>query len=125
MKFHLLLLTFRIKEFFRTLPRTFLFFLQRIFRGWDDSETWDFQEAFLRWALPRLKRVRKISIAYPPCYTPESWDQFQADLIRRIENLLKDFQRLGEMTLDEEEKFFAEMDDVIKTVVDNFRNFSW
>lgn len=52
-------------------------FGQRIFRGWDDSETWSLDSSFLRWLEPRLKRFQELNICYPgdkryPTF--ESWN---------------------------------------------------
>lgn len=116
---------FTFTEFIRTFPRLIKFFFQRVFRGWDDSETWDFEESFLKWALPRLKRVRKISIAYPKDFTEDSWDNFQDILIQRTENALEGFQNIGGMTLDEEESFRKEVQEVIQIIADNLSNLSW
>ena len=57
----------------KNLLKSINFFFQRLTRGWDDRETWDFQESFLKWALPRLKRVKDISIAFPPEFTEVQW----------------------------------------------------
>jgi hypothetical protein len=38
--------------------RSWKFLFQRVFRGWDDSETWSLDYTFYKWALPRFKRFR-------------------------------------------------------------------
>ena len=42
--------------------------IQRIVRGWDDSETWDIHYQFLLWLQPRLKRFIKLTQSYPDGY---------------------------------------------------------
>lgn len=42
--------------------RSLRFFLQRAFRGWDDSETWAVDYYVSKFTLPRLKRYKKINI---------------------------------------------------------------
>jgi len=37
---------------------------QRLTRGWDDSEAWNFNDTFLKWVVPRLKRLKEIEHGY-------------------------------------------------------------
>ena len=103
----------------------FKFFLQRVFRGWDDSETWDLEFEFLKWIFPRLKRFAKISIAYPPQFSEKEWDNFLNQLIKRTEKVLVDYERLYEMEADEEARFTKEKQEVIQLICDNIKDFSW
>lgn len=116
---------FAIKDFLKTFPRNIRFFFQRIIRGWDDSETWDLQYAFLKWFYPRIKRYKKVSIAFPADFTAKSWDQFQENLISRLEKAIKDYDLLGEMSFDEEEAHFNEVTEIIKIIFDHLRDFGW
>lgn len=50
------------------LKRKIKFLFQRLFRGFDDSDTWDLQDTFYRWLLPRLRRFRDVTCAYPMRY---------------------------------------------------------
>ncbi len=67
------------------LKRKIKFFFQRLFRGFDDSDTWDLQDTFHRWLLPRLKRFRDITCGYPICY--KSYEQWVKELNKRVNQL--------------------------------------
>jgi hypothetical protein len=73
------------------------FFFQRLFRGYSDDEVWDLDNAILRFTLPRLKALRKITQSYPCTFeegnTEEGWDRWKVMLdkmIHAIELKLKD-----------------------------------
>lgn len=56
---------------------TIKMFFQRLFRGWDDRETWSLDSNFLKWLSPRLKRFTEVNVCYPgtkryPTY--KSWN---------------------------------------------------
>ena len=105
---------------------TFLLYqIQKVVRGWDDSETWDFQHSFLKWIYPRLKRFRKISITYPPKFTEEEWNKFLDSLVTRTEKVLTDYERIDEMSWDEQEQFEKEKNFVVQTLCDNLKDFGW
>ena len=101
------------------------YFFQRVFRGWDDRETWDLEYEFLKWILPRLKRLKKISIAYPPHYTVRGWDAFLEGIIARTEKVLLNHQKMAHMNLDEEEEFVKEKSKVVQIIADNLSDFGW
>lgn len=49
-------------------------FFQRLYRGWDDSETWSLDTSFYNWLLPRLKRFTELTVCYPHSYKKyEDW----------------------------------------------------
>lgn len=73
-----------IKQFFQHL-------FQRIFRGWDDRETWNVDYEFFKWVLPRLKRYRELSDGYPPDTTPEKWDVELHNAAVEVEFILKHY----------------------------------
>ena len=114
-----------ILENAKNLSRIIKFFFQRLTRGWDDRETWDFQESFLKWALPRLKRVKDISIAFPPEFTEVQWLNFQSHLIQRVESCLNKFENQDDLTWDEMEDLRKETQEVAQIIIDNLNNFSW
>lgn len=60
---------------------------QRKKRGWDDSDTWALDGIIAKFALPRLKRFRKIHIGFPisPGMTEESWNDIIDDMIYALE----------------------------------------
>ena len=62
------------------------FFLQRIIRGWDDSDTWSLDTEIAKFALPRLRRWRKLGMHTTPndILTAEEWN----DILNEIEWLL-------------------------------------
>ena len=73
------------------------FFFQRMFRGYSDDEVWDLDNAILRFTLPRLKKLRKITQSFPCNFieenTEEGWDKWKVMLdkmIHAIELKLKD-----------------------------------
>jgi hypothetical protein len=47
------------------IVRSIKFFFQRVYRGWDDSETWDLFESVSTYIIPRLKEYQKCSIGVP------------------------------------------------------------
>jgi len=53
------------------------FFLQRVIRGWDDSDTWNLDAEIAKFALPRLQRWRKIGMHIVPSdvLTAEEWSE--------------------------------------------------
>ena len=60
-------------------------FFQRLFRGWDDSETWDIYYNFLVWLQPRLERFIKLTNGYPMHYN--SYDEWISELKKRNKQL--------------------------------------
>ena len=75
----MLILTNRIKNF--KLGRKLRFFWQRLTRDWDDSETWCMDWNFAKHILPRLRRFKQITKAYPTELTPEQWDEILDQMI--------------------------------------------
>jgi hypothetical protein len=67
------------------LPRALRFWWQRRSRGWDDSETWSLDSTASEFILPRLKRFKTITIAYPGDLTPGSWDEILDKMIAAFE----------------------------------------
>lgn len=65
----------------RLWKRSIKFLLQRLTRGWDDSETWNLETRLAEHILPRLKRFKEINIGYPPDLT---WEEWQATLDKMI-----------------------------------------
>ena len=74
------------------IKRNIKFFFQRIFRGFDDSETFGLYGTFYSWLLPRLKRFRDITIAYPDHKYPtfESWIEELDKRCEQLEYLIKE-----------------------------------
>ncbi len=57
------------------------FFFQRLIHDFDDSETWALDSTIAKFALPRLKRFKEISIATPLECSDQEWDQIVNELI--------------------------------------------
>ena len=58
---------------------------QRLTRGWDDSETWSLDDSIAKLILPRLRRFKDVSIAYPVELTPEQWNSYLDEMIFAFE----------------------------------------
>jgi len=63
------------------LPRRIKFLIQRICRGWDDSDLWSLDHSITKYVLPRLKRFKKVNIGHPGNLTPEQWDAILDEMI--------------------------------------------
>lgn len=101
------------------------FFFQRVFRGWDDRETWDLEYEFLKWILPRLKRYAKISLTYPREYTIKGWEMFLDEIIKRTENVIVKYKNMRDLSLDEQEELYKEKTKVAQILSDHLRDFGW
>lgn len=78
---------------FFLLRRRIKFFFQRIFCGFDDSETWSLDLTFYEWLKPRLKRFAKITCAYPwndKYPTLESWKNELNKRVKQIDMIIKE-----------------------------------
>ena len=76
------------------------FFIQRLTRGWDDSETWSLDHSFAKMIAPRLRRFREITIATPPDKTPDEWTVI-------LDTMIEGFKFIGSeefFLTDDEEK---------------------
>jgi len=73
---------------FRLVKRAAKFLGQRIFRGWDDSDTWSLDITIAEFILPRLKRFKACQGCYP-CHfeTREDWDAILDKMIFAFEKL--------------------------------------
>lgn len=72
---------------------------QRKKRGFDDTETWSLSCSFARFAIPRLKRFKKLNNGYPPDLTEKQWDRLLDEMIDGFkevlkEDMAKDYDRL-------------------------------
>ena len=63
------------------IKRSIRFFFQRLFRKFDDSETWSLEHELAKHILPRLKRFKELNNGYPNGFTPESWDIMLDEMI--------------------------------------------
>lgn len=74
-------------------------FFQRLIRGYSDDEVWNVNTAVLRYALPRIKHLRKITKSYPALLCDEAkptedklqeWYDILDKMILAIELEIKD-----------------------------------
>lgn len=57
------------------MKRKIKFFLQRLIRGWDDSDTWSLDYTLCNWLLPRFIRFRELNQGWPCQFeTAEEWE---------------------------------------------------
>lgn len=68
--------------------RSVKYFYQRRTRGWDDRELWNFDWTLAKYALPRLKRFKQETFAYPSGLTVEEWDHILDEMIWSFEYIL-------------------------------------
>lgn len=69
------------------IKRKIKFFFQRLFRGWDDSDTWCLRQVFYKWLRPRLKRFAEITCAYPGTEKYPTFESWQGELNERVKQL--------------------------------------
>ncbi len=69
---------------FYCFRRKIRFFFQRLFRGFDDSETWDLEKEFYKWLLPRLKRFKDITKACPCNMEYKDWKNMLSDRVAQL-----------------------------------------
>lgn len=72
-----------------------------------------------------MKRFADVSIAYPPQFTEREWSSFLAQLIKRLEKVVLDYDRLYEMDIEEETAFMKEKKEVVQIICDNIKDFGW
>jgi len=72
---------YAIKSIFRSIR----FFFQRMFRGFDDSETWNLDYTISKMILPKLKRFKKVSITVPVGLTEDEWNDHLDKMIFAFE----------------------------------------
>lgn len=65
--------------------RSIKFWWQRRTRGWDDSETWSLDASLAKLIIPRLKRFREVTIAYPHELTFKEWQSILDKMIDSFE----------------------------------------
>ena len=73
-------LGFKIKNLYYQVKYGF----QRMFRGYDDTEVFDMDMAFIDRYLKILKDFRKNHCGYPPSITNEQWDDILDEMIKHL-----------------------------------------
>jgi hypothetical protein len=98
------ILHYRLDNFIRHTKRFFQFRYQRLVRGFADNEVWNLEYTIAKFALPRMKRLRKISKAYPCNLTPKAWDKIFDEIIYAFEQHLKDFGWLSHLSKKDQKR---------------------
>lgn len=62
------------------------YLLQRLQRGFDDTETWNLNSVIARFVLPRLKRFKEVNSGYPMNMTYEEWNEIIDKMIWSFEH---------------------------------------
>lgn len=66
------------------------YFFQRLFRGYDDTELWNLDEAFYKWIRLRLQAFIKATKGYPNTYiSMSSWQKELTNRVAQIDLILK------------------------------------
>jgi hypothetical protein len=75
---------------------------QKLTRGFGDDDTWSLDHTAAEWLLPRIKRFREITCAFPSSLdTFDDWAEILDTIIYALEEHLKDEWLVG---LSEEER---------------------
>ena len=74
-----------MRNIFHRIKRSIRFFFQRMFRGFDDSETWNMDLTFYKWLLPRIRRFIKVTNGYPITY--KNMSQWKKEVNKRTKQL--------------------------------------
>lgn len=94
---------YNIIQFFK---HDFIYFFQRIFRGWADNESWDLGYHIAKRFIKPLKNYRSIIDSFPSSLTVEEWEKILDKMIRSFEDLLKEdeiehYIRIDKMNAEE------------------------
>lgn len=98
---------------------------QKLTRGWTDEETWDFEDSFLRWILPRMKRYRDIAIAFPAQFDPNKWLALIDEFIEETEEILGAFDHERDYSLLEVEVLFGKRTELVKKLAAHMQYMEW
>lgn len=71
----------------RGLKRNIKFFMQRVDRGWDESEVWSLDNTSAKFLAPRLKEFKKIKTGHPQNIDIEQWDIYLDEMIFAFSSL--------------------------------------
>ena len=99
------------------IKRAIRHFFQRIFRGFDDSETYNLEATLARHIVPRLKRFKELNNGYPPDLAFESWNIIINEMIYALEFRAKE-------TVDQLDATVEEYDRVQRGLAAFGRHFS-
>lgn len=79
-----------MKDIIYKYKRKIKFLYQRVFRGWDDSDTWNLDYKIAEFTLPRLKRFKELHNSYPVGLTEEEWIVIIDEMIYSFETTLNE-----------------------------------
>ena len=96
-------------------------FWQRRIRGWDNSETYSLDSSLGKHILPRLKKFKELTIAFPGGdITEEEWDLILDKMITAFE-LVNNDDKWHDLTKEELEMF----NDGIQLFAKHYRHLWW
>jgi hypothetical protein len=98
---------YRIKDFFKYLPKKIKWFFQRGIRGYSDNDVYELDYWFLKVIIPMLKQLEKSNISYPANLTMEEWHKI-------LNKMIFYFTEANEETSSKQNKYEKE-----------FRNILW
>ena len=99
--------------------RRIKYFLQRLIRGFDDSETWELDDTFLKWLLPRLKRFNELNYGYPEDRGSfENWKNEINQKIIQLETILNSDEWYSK-------DYENEIEDFLNWFKNNIRHLWW
>lgn len=103
----------------RTWFNRFKYLFQRLYRGFDDRDTWSLDYSLYRWLLPRLKRFKEVNNGF---YDKEydSFEDYQNELQKRIDQL--EFILNSER---EDDLFFQERENFNKWLLKDLNKLWW
>lgn len=103
----------------RTWINRFKWLFQRLYRGFDDRQTWSLDWSLYVWLLPRLKRFKELNNGYND-HKYESFEEYQNELQKRIEQLefIIDCER-------EDEFYFQERTNFNEWLMSNLNELWW
>jgi hypothetical protein len=107
------------KMTFKTIKRAIIHFFQRIFRGFDDRETWNLDRTFAKYMAPRLRRFRQLRNTYPPWIESEKWDEYLGLMIDAFEFYSSD------AIYDATEQDFAKHVEGLELFAENYNHLWW
>ncbi len=87
----------------RYIYRKFKHLFQRIFKGYNDSETWDLGYTIAKFTLPRLKRFKELNEGYPcggEIKTYKEWNEVLDKIIWSLEKIANDARDYPDLQKD-------------------------
>ena len=75
---------------FKGYTKHFYWYFQRLFKGYDDSQTFSLYMDITEWILPRLIRFQELKNGYPMDYSEEEWDEIVDKMILAFELIIEE-----------------------------------